>query len=162
MKMNNSDRKQYSAHQALNHLVYETYKSKKEAYKSVLVFARHFSEGSYEPDFKEYSEDTVSLRRVGYLVDFLTRFLNVEKSRKVQLRSQLHTAKHLLETTAEMNSPQRNLKVSFFKGDKPQPLSVDSLAQTWGLEAGLHPSQSPELLDMQRRGFSQLLHPAVV
>ncbi len=80
--MNEYDQKQYSAHQALNYLIYEKYHAQKEAYKSVLVFARHLSEGVFEPNFKDYSDDVASLRRVGYLVDLLTRFLNVEKSRK--------------------------------------------------------------------------------
>ena len=153
--MNDNDRKQFFAHQALNHLVHETYNSKKDAYKNVLVFARHFSEGFYEPDFKEYAGDNVSLRRAGYLVDFLTRFLNVEKSLKAQLRSELNSVKLLLDNMSEMSNGEQKLKISFFKEDKSQSLSIDSLAQTWGLEAGLQPSQVPELLDMQRRAFSR-------
>ncbi|WP_145999078.1 hypothetical protein [Oceanicoccus sp. KOV_DT_Chl] len=153
--MNENDSKQNSAHQALNHLVHESYRSKKDAYESVLVFARHFCDGAYEPNFKEYSDDALSLRRVGYLVDFLTRFLDVEKSRKAQLRSELSSVKLLLERRGELSNDGKRSKVSFFKGDKSQALSVDLLAQTWGLEAGLHPSQVPELLDMQRRGVSR-------
>ncbi len=139
------------AYDVLNSLVYEQYKTKKDAYDLVLLFANYLEDDSFKPDLKQYEKSSVGLRRAGYLIDFLYRFLDVDKEKKRHLKSELDSTLILLSYSESPESGDEKKRVAFFRGDTPVHLSLDSVADRWGLEAGLHPSQFKSLLDLQRR-----------
>ena len=152
--MKSSNVNQTSVNEALNRLVCGEYETKAEAHAFIFLFAQSLLEepslfeDCLNTSFEKYKSDELSLRRVGYLFDFLTRFLAQEKTRKLRLREQIKNVKLSL---ANIEGTKKKSTYCFYENETPNPLSIDELANIWGLEAGIHASKLKELLDLQRR-----------
>jgi len=164
--MSNTENSNYKvAHRALVNLAEGNYKSQEDAYRYVIVFADKFWFKNYTPSFDEFFDNEVYLKRVGYLVDFLSKFPHVTTKRKKKLKRELSNLKSLIVDTGypnlhiksvinknEFNSDlKEDTKPTFYNEDKPDRFSYDEVAEKWGLYKGLHASILKELLNMQRR-----------
>lgn len=141
--------KNKAAHRALVKLARGEYSSQARAYQLVLIFARNFWEREYTPSIEEFQGDLLGLKRAGYLVDFLSAFPHVPSPRKRSIKLYLKN----FQTPRKLSrSTQGELgQFVFYKGDTPDGLSFDEIAERWGLAMGLHASKLAQLLDMQRR-----------
>ena len=137
-------------------VIHQKYESESDAYEYVLLFSKAFLSEDLSVDLRRVAKSESSLRRAGYFFDFLSRYPNVSKERKKKIKEMLEGLREDLNTMTVKKIICENSSITFYRDDKPDPLSMDSLAKAWGLRAGLHASRHRELLDLQRRVYAPL------